>query len=163
MNGNTVVETLIGAVVIAVAAAFAWYTATATGSGAVQGYELVAKFSRADGVTVGADVRVSGIKVGTVTSMDLDQKTYFATVHIAVRPDVLIPEDSSVRVTSDGLLGNAFLSIEPGGSPENLQAGAEIANTQGSIDLVSLIGRAVFGATGGAGETQQSNPPAPQP
>ena len=143
---NSIVETLIGAAVVAVAVLFLAFAYSSTGSGAVSGYEVLAKFNRADGVNVGTDVRLSGIKVGTVAKMSLDPKTYNAVVTIALANDVKLPDDSSVRITSEGLLGNQYLSIEPGSSMTTIMAGGEIENTQGAIDLVGLLGKAVFGS-----------------
>jgi len=144
---NSIVETLIGAAVVAVAVLFLAFAYSSTGSGPVSGYEVVAKFNRADGVNVGSDVRLSGIKVGTVSKLSLDPKTYNAVVTIALARDVKLPDDSSIRITSEGLLGNQYLSIEPGSSMKYIMAGGEIENTQGAIDLVGLLGKAVFGAS----------------
>src|SRR5882762_6373656 len=146
---NSIVETLIGAAVVAVAVLFLAFAYSSTGSGPVSGYEVLAKFNRADGVNVGSDVRLSGIKVGTVSKLSLDPKTYNAVVTIALARDVKLPDDSSIRITSEGLLGNQYLSIEPGSSMETIKPGGEIENTQGSVDLIGLLGKAVFGATGG--------------
>jgi phospholipid/cholesterol/gamma-HCH transport system substrate-binding protein len=151
---NSIVETLIGAAVIAVAALFLMFAYTSTGSGPVSGYDVIAKFSKADGVNVGTDVRLSGIKVGTVEKMSLDPKTYNAVVTLALENTVKLPNDSSVRITSEGLLGNQYLSIEPGSSMQPIKPGGEIENTQGSVDLIGLLGKAVFsaGGTSGAGK-----------
>jgi phospholipid/cholesterol/gamma-HCH transport system substrate-binding protein len=151
---NSIVETLIGAAVIAVAALFLMFAYTSTGSGPVSGYDVIAKFSKADGVNVGTDVRLSGIKVGTVEKMSLDPKTYNAVVTLALENTVQLPNDSSVRITSEGLLGNQYLSIEPGSSMQAIKPGGEIENTQGSVDLIGLLGKAVFsaGGTSGAGK-----------
>jgi phospholipid/cholesterol/gamma-HCH transport system substrate-binding protein len=132
--------------VVAVAVLFLAFAYTSTGSGPVSGYEVLAKFNRADGVNIGTDVRLSGIKVGTVSKLSLDPKTYSAVVTIAIANDVKLPDDSSVRITSEGLLGSQYLSIEPGSSMSTIMAGGEIENTQGAIDLVGLLGKAVFGA-----------------
>jgi phospholipid/cholesterol/gamma-HCH transport system substrate-binding protein len=145
---NSIVETLIGAVVIAVAALFFFFAYSSTGSGPVSGYDVVAKFNRADGVNIGTDVKLSGIKVGTVAKMALDPKNYNAVVTIAVANSVKLPDDSSVRITSEGLLGSQYLSIEAGASMQMIKPGGEIENTQGSIDLMGLLGKAVFSAGG---------------
>ena len=145
---NSIVETLIGAAVIAVAAFFFMFAYSSTGSAPVSGYDVMAKFNRADGVNIGTDVRLSGIKVGTVAGMALDPKTYSAVLTLALENSVKLPDDSSARITSEGLLGNQYISIEPGGSQDYLKPGGEIENTQGSIDLMGLLGKAVFGATG---------------
>jgi len=151
---NSAVETLIGAVVIAIAAAFLVFAYTSTGAGPIGGYEIQAKFNRADGVNIGTDVRLSGIKVGTVSRMALDPMSYNAVLTLALESNVKLPDDSSARITSDGLLGNQYLSIEPGGSQMPIAPGGEIENTQGSIDLMGLLGKAVFGATGSGGEAK---------
>jgi phospholipid/cholesterol/gamma-HCH transport system substrate-binding protein len=137
--------------VIAVAALFFFFAYSSTGSGSVSGYDVIAKFSKADGVNVGTDVRLSGIKVGTVQKLALDPKTYSAVVTLALENSVKLPDDSSVRITSEGLLGNQYLSIEPGSSMQPIKPGGEIENTQGSIDLIGLLGKAVFSAGGAPG------------
>ena len=143
---NNAVETLIGAVVIAIAVAFLVFAYSSTGAGMITGYEVQAKFNRADGVNIGTDVRLSGIKVGTVSRMSLDPMTYNAVLTLALESSVKLPDDSSARITSDGLLGNSYLSIEPGGSPMPLAPGGEIENTQGTVDLIGLVSKAMFGA-----------------
>jgi len=146
---NSLVETLIGAVVIAVAVLFLVFAYTGSGVGAVaSGYDVTARFDRADGVNVGTDVRLSGIKVGTVSKLGLDPKTFNAVTTLTITGNVKLPDDSSVRITSDGLLGNQYLSIEPGGSMQMIKPGGQIENTQGSIDLIGLLGKFAFGPSG---------------
>jgi phospholipid/cholesterol/gamma-HCH transport system substrate-binding protein len=147
MQNNTV-ETLIGAIVVAVAAAFLFFAYSSTHSGGLSGYDLKATFNSADGITSGADVRLHGIKIGTVSSIDLDPKSYNAIVHLSLRDDVKIPDDSSIKVISSLLGGNSYLAVQPGGSDRMLPAGATITNTQGSVDLMGLIGRAIYGNSG---------------
>jgi phospholipid/cholesterol/gamma-HCH transport system substrate-binding protein len=151
MGGN-VVETLIGAAVLAVAGIFLAFGYTSSTVGLDGGFALVAKFDRVDGLVIGSDVRMSGIKVGTVTGQRLDPVTYQAIVDLDIDPNVKLPEDSSAKITSEGLLGATYLSLEAGGSEELLQDGNELRFTQGSIDLMSLIGQAIFSATGKAEE-----------
>lgn len=149
MNGN-LVETLIGAVVLLVAGfflAFA-YTTGGVGSGRMNGYELQARFNRADGLVTGGDVRLSGIKIGTVTKQTLDPKTFDAIVTFSIDSRYQLPDDSAVKIASEGLLGGNFISVEPGGSNTALKPGSEIKFTQGSVNLMDLIGQAIFSATG---------------
>jgi phospholipid/cholesterol/gamma-HCH transport system substrate-binding protein len=143
MQNNTV-ETLIGAIVVAVAAAFLFFAYTTTGSGSVSGYEILARFSSADGISSGTDVRLHGIKIGTVSDITLDPKTYMAIAHFSIKKDVQIPDDSAAKITSSGLLGSSYVAIQPGGSDKNIKQGGELTNTQGSVDLLGLIGRAVM-------------------
>ena len=145
MSNNNTVETLIGAIVVAVAAGFLFFAYTSTGSGSVAGYDVVAKFSSADGLSPGTDVRLHGIKVGTVSNLSLDPRTYYAVVHFNISNDVKIPDDSSVKITSSGFLGSNYVAIQPGGSTKMIASGGELTNTQGAVDVMGLIGRAVTG------------------
>lgn len=140
---NRTVETLIGAIVVIVATGFLYFAYTSTSEGGLTGYEVSAQFGRVDGLSVGTDVRLSGIKIGTVSSLSLDPKTYRAVAHLSIRNDVKLPDDSSVKITSSGLLGNSYLSVTPGGSDKMIAPGGSIANTQGSVDLMGLIGRMI--------------------
>jgi len=157
MQQNNLAESLIGAGVVAVAlllAALAYYR---TGTGSVSGYEINAKLPKADGLAIGTDVRLAGIKVGTVSYLTLDPKTYLVTVHMNIREDIKLPLDSSVLVTQAGFLGGQYLSITPGGDEQMMAAGSFFENAQGSIDMMGLVGRF---ATGAATTNQ---PPAPKP
>jgi phospholipid/cholesterol/gamma-HCH transport system substrate-binding protein len=146
--GRNLVETLIGAVVLTVAAVFLVFAYGAVGFGAGNGYTLVGKFDRVDGLNQGSDVRMSGIKIGTVTRQEIDPETYLAVVTFSIRPDIRVPRDSSAQITSDGLLGDRYVSLQPGGADEMLEPGQEITHTQGSVDLISLVGRFIFSQTG---------------
>jgi phospholipid/cholesterol/gamma-HCH transport system substrate-binding protein len=140
---NDTVETLIGAIVIVVAIVFVVFTYRTTGAANVGGYELTASMPRVDGVAVGTDVKLAGVKIGTVSALTLDPKNYRVSMHMSLQPDVKIPDDSSVIVTSAGLLGSSYVSIQPGGSDTMLAAGGEIKNAQGSIDMMGLLNKFV--------------------
>lgn len=150
MAGN-LVETLIGAVVLVVAGFFLVLAYQRTDVGAVSGYPLQARFEKVDGIRVGSDVMLSGIKVGTVTGQRLDQQSYLAVLEMSIAPNVQLPSDSSIKVTSSGLLGDNYLAIQPGGAVEMLQAGDEITYTQGAVDLVELLGKAIYSPQGPGG------------
>jgi phospholipid/cholesterol/gamma-HCH transport system substrate-binding protein len=135
-------ETAVGAVVLAAAAGFLIYALGHAGSGAARGgYQVSARFGEVGSLAPGADVRVAGVKVGAVSKVELDPKTYLARATFTLNPDVALPADSTAKITSDGLLGGNHVSIAPGGAAENLKAGGEIANTQGAVDLFGLIGQ----------------------
>jgi phospholipid/cholesterol/gamma-HCH transport system substrate-binding protein len=106
---------------------------------------VTAKFSSADGIANGTDVRLHGIKIGTVSAMVLDPKSYLAVVKLAIHKDVKLPDDSSVKITSSGFLGSSYIAVQPGGSDKMIADGGELTNTQGSVDVMGLIGRAVMG------------------
>jgi len=147
-------ETILGAAVAIVAVGFFAFAAAQAGQTSSAGYEVTARFNRVDGIAVGSDVRVSGVKVGVVRAVGLDPDTYMARLTLAIDEDVQLLEDSTARIASDGLLGGAYVAIEPAGL-EPLAAGAEIAYTQGSIDLLTLF--AGF-AQGGGDQTESSSP-----
>lgn len=147
---NSLVETLIGAIVVVVAGVFLFYGYSTSGMHSTGGYTVTAEFDRVDGLANGSDVRMSGIKVGTVVSQRLDQETFKAVVSLNLDQNIKIPDDSSAKITSESLLGGNYLSIAPGGSETALENGSEIMFTQGSIDLMGLIGQAVFST--GSGE-----------
>lgn len=161
---NHTFETLVGAVVIAIALVFAYYAYSRASTSGVGGYEISARFNRVDGIAVGSDVVLSGIKVGTVSQLELDSKTFDAIVHLSLAQNVKLPDDSSIKITSSGLLGNSYLSIEPGGSDKDIPPGGRIVNTQGSIDLIGLLGKFMFSSESSSSKTPSPAPePAPQP
>jgi len=141
---SSIVETLTGAAVIAIAGMFLFFAYTSTDAGTTSGYELTIDFDRVDGLELGADVRLSGIKIGTVLDQELDPQTYLARVTIAVDSQVELPEDTSAKITSDGLLGGSYVSLTPGGSEKMLADNGEIIFAQGSIDLIGLVSQAMF-------------------
>ncbi len=164
MQQNNVAETLIGAAVVAVAVLFVIFGYYRTGTGSLSGYELNAKLAKVDGLGIGTDVRLAGIKIGSVTDLTLDPKTYLATVHMSIREDVKIPTDSSVLVTSAGLLGSQYLSITPGGDDKMMVPGAFFENAQGSIDVMGLVGRVMGGdKTTNQAPAPKLKPAAPDP
>ena len=134
-----VAEALAGLAVVVVAGLFLVFAWDRAGSGTDR-YALTARFPNASGVSVGTDVRVSGMKVGAVTAQTLDPATFQAVVTLAVDSKVKLPADTSAAITSESLLGGSFVALLPGGDPESLRPGDEITDTQGSTDLMGLIG-----------------------
>jgi phospholipid/cholesterol/gamma-HCH transport system substrate-binding protein len=139
---NSVAETVIGAVVLATAIGFVVYAGQSRGVPLAGGsYPLTAKFRSADGIGVGTDVRVAGIKVGSVSGLELDRASFEAKATFTVQGDLQLPEDSDVKISSESLLGGNFVEITPGASEVVLAAGDEIVNTQGSVSLLNLLMR----------------------
>ena len=137
-------ETGVGAAVVLAAAAFLVYALSHATQGAGAGtYQLVAKFGQAGSLAPGADVKVAGVKVGSVTGIALDPKTFLARTTISVDDAVKLPVDSSIKITSDSLLGGQHVAIDPGGAAQDLKPGQEFANTQGAVDLFGLIGQVI--------------------
>jgi phospholipid/cholesterol/gamma-HCH transport system substrate-binding protein len=139
-------EILAGAAVLAVALGFVVYAAQGAGLvAAPESYPLTASFRSVEGITVGSDVRLAGVKVGTITDLTLNPETFFADASLSVRNDVLLPVDSTILVSSEGLLGGNFIELLPGGALENLEPGAEIEDTQGAVSLITLLMKFVGG------------------
>ena len=146
--GERTLETLVGAVVLAVATGFlvfAYDRADVSGGG---GYELSADFTNVGGLRPGADVRLAGIKVGAVTGLELDTEFYLARVTMSIDPEVTLTDDTFAAVAADGLLGGRHIALTPGGAGDRVPDGGRLYNTQPAVDLIDILSRAVF--AGGA-------------
>lgn len=144
MAQRNAAELLAGAVVLAVAVGFLGYAVANTGRSVAGGYLLHANFDRIDGLGIGSDVRIAGVKVGSVSSTEVDTQSYQAKVAFTVAGDVKLPKDSSAAVTSDGLLGGKYLSLDPGGDTKMLEPGGNVTITQSSVSLEQLLGKFIF-------------------
>ncbi len=141
-------EVAAGGAVLAAAAAFLIYITQVTGfSAGSDAYSLIASFRSAEGIKVGTDIRLAGVKVGTVTGMALNPQSFRAETTLSLIPQVQVPDDSTVIISSEGLLGGNFVEIMPGGSLENYGPGAEVLDTQGAVSLISLLIKFVGGGS----------------
>jgi phospholipid/cholesterol/gamma-HCH transport system substrate-binding protein len=148
-------ELATGAVVLAVAGGFLVFAVANTGrSFGHAGYSLHASFDHVDGLAAGADVRIAGVKVGSVQSITLDPKTYEADVSFSVQDGVSLTTDSSATVATDGLLGGKYLALADGGEDKTIPPGGSVTITQGSVNLEALLGKYIFGATPKGGDTK---------
>jgi len=129
MRRHSLPEVLTGALVLLIAAGFLAYAVANSGRSAGAGYTLFAKFDHIDGLGLGADVRIGGVKVGNVNQERLDPESFQAVVGLSVRNDIRLPKDSAAIVTSESLLGGKYLSLQPGGDETMLQPG----QTDGSL------------------------------
>ena len=143
---RSLVETLLGAIVLAVAIGFVVFAYTRSSVATVSGYEITARFDRVDGLADGADVRIGGIKIGSVIEQRLDPASYRAVLRMSIEETVRLPADSTAAVASEGLLGGKFIDVQPGGDDVMLADGGRIEFTQSSLLLEELIGRFAFGA-----------------
>jgi phospholipid/cholesterol/gamma-HCH transport system substrate-binding protein len=147
MGRHGVAETLTGALVLVVAVAFLAYAVAHSGRTGGSGYSLQARFDHIDGLAVGSDVRIAGVKVGTVTQEEVDPKTFVAVVGMTVRNDIQLPKDSAASIVSESLLGGKYISLSPGGDDTDLKPGQTIAITQSSVSLEELLGKFIFSVT----------------
>jgi phospholipid/cholesterol/gamma-HCH transport system substrate-binding protein len=133
-------ETGLGALVLIAAIGFLGYALAHAGGVGGGGYPLKARFGEVGSLAPGAIVTVAGVKVGSVSAVSLDPKTFLADATLTINPGVKLPSDSTVKITQDSLLGGEHLAIEPGGAPDDLKPGSAFQNTQGAVDLFGLIG-----------------------
>ena len=141
---RSVIETVLGALVVAIAVYFLMFSYGTANVGSPDGYDLHADFSTVGGLKVGDAVKIGGVKVGAVKALDLDQQTYLATVTISVDKDLKLPIDTAATINSESLLGGNALTLEPGADEENLDAGDRIQFTQAPQSLEQLLGKFIF-------------------
>ena len=142
------VETIMGIVVLVVAALFMFFAYKVSDLQVVKGYELNARFLKVGGLNTGADVRINGIKVGTVVAQKINSLDYMVDVKLSILPNISIPSDSTVLVVGDGLMGDKFIKIEPGNSPDKLQNGDVIEKTKDAKSLEDMVGEIIFMVSG---------------
>ena len=140
---RSVIESLVGALVLAVAIVSVLVVFQSSDTQRVAGYQLTANFDNAEGLNAGTDIRLAGIKVGSVASQQVDPQSFEASVTFNIDSGVTLPADSTARVVPDGLLGGTFIEISPGSADEMLQPGDAFENTRGAINVVELISQIV--------------------
>ena len=147
---HSTIETIVGAAVVALALGFFGfaYKTAGIGSGPTGGYKVIAEFDNAEGINVGTDVRLAGIKIGTVTAQALNPENYMARVEMTLAANISLADDTAAKVTSEGLLGGKFIAMDPGGSDVKLAEGSVMLVTQGSVDIWALISQAMFSKSG---------------
>ncbi|WP_127104027.1 outer membrane lipid asymmetry maintenance protein MlaD [Pararhodobacter zhoushanensis] len=145
-------EIALGAVVMAAAVVFVVFALSATGTrlSESQGYALTATFRSAEGVRPGTDVRLAGVKIGTVSSLSLDPQSFRAQLSVTINNGIDLPRDSTIQIASEGILGGTFVEILPGGDMDNLAAGDQFQDTQSAVSLVTLLLRAFTGSDASA-------------
>ena len=137
---NNIVETLMGAVVLIVAGSFLYFAFSHANVSTNGGKHYIVKFDKVDGLSVGGDVKISGIKVGSITNQYLDKSTFYAVVEISIDPAIILSESTFAKITSEGLLGGNYLVLDPGDDEDEiLEEGDEITHTQGAVDFLGLL------------------------
>ena len=158
MPGN-VIETVMGGVVLVVAALFLFFSYSTSQVRAVQGYQVTAQFERIDGIRDGGDVRIAGVKVGSIQSATLDPNTFLAEVRMSIDPAYKLPDDTVAEIVSAGLLGDRYLALVPGGSEQMIAPGGRIKFTQAPVSLENLIGQMIFSQPGAQKKPEEGEAP----
>lgn len=144
MEKGRIFETVVGIFVLIVTVGFFNFVYSKSSWRSIDGYVLTARFDRVDGLSEGTDVKVSGIRVGKIDSLEVDPKTFFAVVKFHIFNHIKLPTDTSAVVSTDGLFGGKYLSLVPGGEDEYLKNGDEIEHTTGPISLETIVGKFLF-------------------
>ena len=139
-------ETVLGALILVIAAVFLLYSVKAGDAEKTEGYTINAQFNQVGGLAAGDAVRISGVKIGSIKAITLDKKTFMANVEASINKDIQVPADSAATVASSGLLGGNYLEISPGGDLENLKNKGSIQYTQDAQNLEKLLGQFIFSA-----------------
>ena len=141
---NNFVETAVGAVVILIAAGFFMFLYNSSSVGGGDGMKITAEFENIEGISVGSDIRMAGVKVGSVIDQKLDPKSFQAVVTMSVASYLKLTDDTTAKITSEGLLGSKFIALEIGGSEEILKDGGSLSHTQSALDIWALINEFMF-------------------
>ena len=143
------VETVLGAVVLLVAGIFLFFAASTAEVRSIDGYQLTARFYKVGGLAAGSDVRINGIKVGTVKTLRLDPETFDAVAVLSIQPGTKVPADTVAMIGSEGVIGSKYVRLDPGNAGEPLEAGASITKTRDFRSLEDQVSDIIFLATGG--------------
>ncbi len=141
---RNVIETVLGAIVLAVALVFLVFSYSTANVGSVSGYNITANFSTIGGLNIGDPVQISGVKVGSVAKVDLDPQTFLARVTMSIMPSVKLPDDTAALISSTSLLGGRYMELQPGSSEDIMAPGDRIQYTQAPQNLEQLLGQFIF-------------------
>jgi phospholipid/cholesterol/gamma-HCH transport system substrate-binding protein len=147
MMRRNLIETVMGAVVLLVAGLFVYFAYTTAQFRAVKGYPVMASFAKLGGLPVGSDVRISGIKVGVVTARSLDPVSFNATIKMTIAETIKLPEDTVALISSEGLVGEKYVRLEPGRSTTLIPPNGMIRETRNFRSLEDQVGEIIFLAT----------------
>lgn len=142
------VETIMGIVVLVIAVLFMMFAYNVSDLHVVKGYDINAKFLKVGGLNTGADVRINGVKVGTVVEQKINTDDFMVDVKMSILPEIVLPIDSVITIAGDGLMGDKFIKIEPGNSSEKIKPGDIVKKTKDAKSLEDMVGEIIFMVTG---------------
>ena len=142
--GRNLVETVMGAVVLLIAGFFLVFAYDSSDLKPVRGYAVTAKFNSIAGLDPGSDVRIGGVKVGSVVDMRLDPRDYQAVVTLHIIDSVKLPVDTAVSIIGEGLLGGKYVDLTPGSSKKMIAANGQFTKTKDVVAIEELLAKAIF-------------------
>lgn len=148
------INVVTGIFVIIGIAAFTYMAVTIAGAriGDAPGYNLQARFTSISGLQNGAVVEAAGVRIGNVTAIEFDPDNYEAIVTMRINEGVPVQEDAIAAIRTQGIIGEKFVKISPGGFPELLGDGAEIYETESSVSLEELVSKYIFSGSSSSAE-----------
>jgi len=155
---RNIIETVMGAVVLVIAGLFVAFAYSSAELRPVSGYEVTASFDHIEGTREGGDVKISGIKVGTITSQTLDPNSFRAIIRMNIDNAIKLPVDTVATITSAGLLGDKFMQLVPGADDKTIAPGGTIKITQSPVSLESMLGQVMFSMTSGSKSDSAAKP-----
>lgn len=130
-------------------------------------YPLKARFTSIGALRPNAPVKIAGVAVGKVADIQVDPVKYDSVVTLDIDNKYKdLPGDTSAGIFTNGLLGESYIGLAPGGDPEPLKPGDEIFLTQPAVDLIQLVGKYMFSGgkpSGDAGNSNESSAPTDEP
>lgn len=151
---RSMIETILGALVLFVAIVFLSFSYSTANVGSVNGYEISANFTGIGGLGIGDEVQISGVKIGSVTGVDLADN-YLAKVYMSIDDAIELPLDTAAFISSESLLGGRFLQLEPGADEEMMEDGDVVQYTQAPQNLEQLLGKFIFSMQGADDESAE--------
>lgn len=127
-----------------------------SGSAYDNGYVLHADFNNVGSLKTRSPVKLGGVTIGEVTHIGMNPKTYMAKVTMRIEPAIKLPIDTGASIYTQGLLGEQYVAIQPGGMPQNLKPGGTITMTQGAVNIDQMIGQMVFSKAEGSSKASGS-------
>ena len=143
---NNLFEAIVGTFVLGCAIYFFFFSFSKSGMSTSTTYQLSAKFDNIDGISSGSDVKISGVKIDSVSGEVIDPKTYQAIIKLDINQNIALPKDSSAKILSSGLLGGKYVGLEIGADEEMLKNGEQIQFTQSGVNFEELLGKFIFGS-----------------
>jgi phospholipid/cholesterol/gamma-HCH transport system substrate-binding protein len=145
-------ETIVGILIVLVAVWFLFYALVKVDF-STEGYRIEASFARIGGVNVGTDVRINGIKIGNVVKMNLDEESYRAILVLTIKSGIKIPDDSTVSIASDGIVGSNYVKINLGNSSDHLKPREKLRGDSYK-SLEDMVGDLIFSFSGRSGDSK---------
>jgi phospholipid/cholesterol/gamma-HCH transport system substrate-binding protein len=164
--GRSVFETILGAVVLGIAGLFLAFAYSTSNVQKVQGYMVSANFPMVDGIRSGTDVKLNGVKIGSISDMNLitdpGPNEFLVNVQMSIKPDIKLPTDTMAMIASESLLGGKYMSLEPGVEDDSIKTdgSGRITRTQAPMRLDDLIGQLIYGSKRDSGSSSSSSTPA---